>query len=505
MICPVPDTNVLLHARKLGSLPWGDIEVDDVEIILVGPTLREIDKHKTRSGRVGKRAREVSAEIRDILKMPGRTRVLREASPRVTVTVVPGIGLHQALHDSLDLDHPDHALVNHGLALVQAGRPARLLTNDTLASLVAEEVGLPVTLLPDSWLLEAEADETEKRLKRALGEIEELKRQEPQIRAGFVSGDEEPIDRLKVEIKRYPALEYHEIETLVERAQSLCPAATSFGPTTAEEALEEEKQRRRSGPFSKYATMPVLPSMLKKVFQPASAQAIAKYQTEAYPDWLADVRKSLETMHERLFRSIEWPSFTLALRNDGTRPAEGALVEVSARGSFLLRRPSPPPEGAPAPRPWLPAPPKPPRGGLFERSPFNQLHDLSASMKWIDDPIRAGDVLAGLAPPDPTKWIWRPKRGEVASSITAKCSQWRHQSSMPPSVILVESHHSEGNMRGAVDLKIYAHNVSKPVAMTLPVEICIVGGDTLRLANALIDDLPKQDRAAHPLDRSRRA
>lgn len=56
----VPDCNVLIHGKALRSLPWEEWGQKAIEILIVGPVLGELDTVKTRPGRPGRIAREIS-------------------------------------------------------------------------------------------------------------------------------------------------------------------------------------------------------------------------------------------------------------------------------------------------------------------------------------------------------------------------------------------------------------------------------------------------------------
>jgi hypothetical protein len=494
MIEIVPDTNVLLHARKLVSLPWEEIDPVELRIAIVGPTLREIDKHKTKPGRVGRRARDISAELREILKLPERTKTLREASPRVTISVVPGLDVRTRLHDSLDLDHPDHALVNHALARATNGAAVRLLTDDTFASLVAEEAGLETIMLPDHWALEPEADEIAKKLKQAQAEIEALKKLEPQVTAIVRAGGEEPVERLEATVRRYTPLDRAQIQQLVDRAAALCPPATHFGPKTVEEAIAEDQRVQKLQPATMLDAIAKLASVgvVKHAFKPASEEEIATYRDKAYPGWLKQLETDLAKLHLSLDSCASWPEFRLSLVNGGTRPAENTLIEILALGDIRVGRVAPPAKDDQKFSWSLPAPPKPPVGGMFKQNWFGGSagaeYLAGLKMPHIGAPLLARDL---LEPPDPTKFSWFPKQGVSGPKVEAWCKAWRHQSDERTATLFVDTERTSGFARGAVEVRIGAHNISKPIIVTVRVEVSIDRGDTLGVATLLVDDLAK--------------
>lgn len=104
-------------------------------------------------------------------------------------------------------------------------------------------------------------------------------------------------------------------------------------------------------------------------------------------------------------------------------------------------------------------------------------------------------ILPASALPDITALNWKPQPGKAASGVRGKCHIWRHHSPNRRTNFFVEAvcEPSEArNVRGSIDLRISAHNLTDFVQMSLPVEIEVEVGDTLKFAGALIDDLPKQ-------------
>jgi hypothetical protein len=60
----IPDCNVLIHGKGMRVLPWQDLNADEIEVLIIGPVLREVDALKTRSGRPGRLARDISSDLR---------------------------------------------------------------------------------------------------------------------------------------------------------------------------------------------------------------------------------------------------------------------------------------------------------------------------------------------------------------------------------------------------------------------------------------------------------
>jgi hypothetical protein len=136
--------------------------------------------------------------------------------------------VREALDPSLDLEHPDQALVNYALAVRQKGYDVPLVTDDTICSVTAENVDLPVLDLPQHWLREPEADESSKEIIRLRGEISRLYAAEPKAQVNFLDSTFKPLTRLEASVTGWPALSETEIDALMTEVQRRCPQATSF-------------------------------------------------------------------------------------------------------------------------------------------------------------------------------------------------------------------------------------------------------------------------------------
>ena len=154
--------------------------------------------------------------------------------------------------------------------------------------------------------------------------------------------------------------------------------ATDFGPR---EAGEREIRT------------PTMRLNMKAHFEPATEEEIATYRNTAYPRWLSRCEQMLRDYH-RSPSVISGPlTFSFIARNEGTRPANDALVTISAKGGFTIR---PPPwrdhlykGGADARQPTtpeLPAPPSPPMG-KFRKGPTVQGMGELERMRAFSNPL----------------------------------------------------------------------------------------------------------------------
>ena len=96
------DTNLFIHCHAPEQLDWSPWhEFEEVRLIVSTPVLREIDRLKTRGGRVGNRARAASAMFREMLDQTHK--VIHAQSPRVVLSVEPQHTYAPDLADRLKL------------------------------------------------------------------------------------------------------------------------------------------------------------------------------------------------------------------------------------------------------------------------------------------------------------------------------------------------------------------------------------------------------------------
>ena len=207
----VPDANVLIHGKALVDMPWAEFGRSKVEVLFVPPMVRELDKLKTQTGRQNKLARQLSSDIRSLISAPNRSAEVRRMNPSV-VKRLELRAITEPFHSALRLDHADQALINYAIWLQQEGNDVILLTDDTICGTTAQEVGLPVHFLPETWLRQPEPDESARENARLKAEVQRLTAAEPKVKLGFQDAADTPFTELRVGLTRWPALSHAESE-----------------------------------------------------------------------------------------------------------------------------------------------------------------------------------------------------------------------------------------------------------------------------------------------------
>src|SRR3546814_369711 len=141
-----------------------------------------------------------------------------------------------ALQEDLDYTQADDAIVGIVSAYLRAedGRKGALLSNDNGPLMSARRTQVPFHRVPSDWLLPAESDEDQKRLRVLEEEIKRLKNSEPMC----VIQPQGELWAFSVEC--FPSLTEEEIQSLMAMVKEKCPPAIDFGP-------QEETQRHLAG------------------------------------------------------------------------------------------------------------------------------------------------------------------------------------------------------------------------------------------------------------------
>ncbi|WP_439395166.1 PIN domain-containing protein [Bradyrhizobium sp. PMVTL-01] len=483
----VPDANVLIHGKALPDLPWTELGRPRIEVVLVPPVIRELDKLKNESGRQNKIARQLSSEVRKLLNVPDCRAIIRQSAPEVTKRLELST-LTTVMHEGLKLDHADQALINYSLYLQQNGCDVLLLTDDTICCTTAQEFGLPAKLLPEHWLRDPEPDETLKENAKLKAEIARLAAAEPKVLLGFRdAATGEALSVLKAEIIRWPALSQNEVNALMNEVQQRCPPATTFerpgggdpgrllGSVTA---LQEAFSALQGHMF----------------YQPVTKEEIEQYKNIDYPNWLDKVRTELGLLDDRLIAQTEWPTALAIASNGGSRPATDVLLRIEARGALAIFDDSPRESqdhdlddgaepGAQPQKYRLPLPPVPPRG---RRTTFNYgFAEAALSPRHRNFPI--------ISPPAPRRsdaFYWRCGRHAWGKLVELECASWRHtqEELVFPLKVLPQG---LSDVAGAIELSIHANNISDPPIKRLPIRITVVDGSTIDEARALVEQLSR--------------
>jgi PIN domain len=112
------DTNFFFECRKAIDLPWHELDESapgagpDILLIVPPTVITEIERHKAKgNSRTAKRARDVSARLREAILAADHHAVLRDANPKIVLQLPPVFKVDFARYPDLDRERPDHRIV----------------------------------------------------------------------------------------------------------------------------------------------------------------------------------------------------------------------------------------------------------------------------------------------------------------------------------------------------------------------------------------------------------
>ena len=475
----IPDANVLIHGRALSELPWVEFRRAAIEVALVAPVIGELDKLKNQSGRQNRIARQLSTDIRKILTGANPVNLIRTKSLDVSKRVVVN-AFEQVLHPSLKLDHADQALINYALHMQSEGLDVLLLTDDTICGTTAMGVGLPTKLLPEHWLRTPEPDESTK-LK---AEIARLTAAEPQISLTFCDPGGRKIDRLDFSAPRWAPLSADEIDALMAEVAQYCPPASSF---------ERKKKATANVWEAAFDATNRLSLYTGQRYESATPEEIERYQSISYPEWLESIRSALQNIHQRLEARTQWPVVKLVGANSGTRPATNVLLRIGVGGNLLIRNDREEHEAgdgklAQEDSIELPLPPSPPRGKMVAIGLHRYASMFSARQPESLQAIASFKPRAGAIYRDPDVFYWRSGENDWVNVMELDCQSWRHGQD-PLSYPIMVRPMKMTDCSGMVEASVHATNVSKPLALPLPVKFNFANESTFEEVQALVEML----------------
>jgi hypothetical protein len=389
------------------------------------------------------------------------------------------------LSDVLNYNKADDEIVGclHRYAKDNPQAHSRLLTHDTGPMMAAKSLGLSIETIRDDWLLPPENNETERENIRLKNQIVQLRKQEPQFNIKCVDNEGKEVKCLKLIANIYEPLSQDDVSKYVNMLKARFPIETEFN---------------RREPKPTIINSLAIAFGEKYHFEPASAEAIAKYEDQEYPKWVQDCYDTLSTLHELLQQSVGQPTFEFVVANDGTRPGNDTLVVIRTKGNFKI---CPPPyrdqddysESDGLTEPSIPSPPDPPRGRwigtrtLLDQAlyglNFGDVHRVLDSTSFPGIPY-----LPEKPRRDPNGFYYKPVRiTEPDEEFRLECEQWRHGTDYESFNGEIFFDKESTNIAGMLECVIHAENLSEPTIKKVPVRIEVRYVNARAYANNLVN------------------
>lgn len=310
------DTNLLIEFIALDRLPWKTLApaAELVRVIVPTKVGEEMDRHKSKSGRLRRRAIEFSQLARRMEDSADGIVVLREAEPRVTVEFGPLFRKSQLDADRFELEDPDNRIVAEVFAISQQIPNIILLADDSKPIRLARQAGIKYVRPLMEWRRQEVPDERDV-------EIEELKREigaAPVLTLGFSEAESEK----RIIIEDGPD------GTDEGCANAFSQAVVETQPQVPRDELISRYGHYTRGPYDVHSGLYGAPGL--------TSSQLDTYEDD-YRRFIDTSRKVAHSLHRIFFRFGFTHYLEIKIGNDGTRAAEKVLVEaeVSAPFKFL--------------------------------------------------------------------------------------------------------------------------------------------------------------------------
>ncbi len=437
-----PDTNFFLQCLRLENIDWTAVTSDtSIVLIVVKEVQREIDRHKSGgNARRAKRAREVSAALREAIRARSDEYLVTAGSHTVSVRIAPRLPQNRLRPEELDLTTADERIVEEALACSRAlGVDISLLTDDMTPLLAARDIGIGAIAVPDIWLLPPEPTDTEKQLRQLQSQVEHLMGRGPLLKVEVLH-QQSTITRFDGALIRHRELSPDFIDRAVEAVLSAFPM----------EGTEKHAY--------------------------VSYFGFAEYRDD-YQEWELELRRRIESL-PGYFNTLTPPTvLTLRLTNEGVSSADHVVVDISTGGNICLANQAPiknTPQNA---------------SSIFRKPPaFQNVAPLHALPSNAARSLGAEPVFPISVPTPKREFRWSAIDGDRFSQhIQGECDDFRHVLDPHIKELQIEGFPGDTDrLAGALRIRISARNVAMPVESLVPIRMQVSFQDSERSAAELI-------------------
>lgn len=310
MLTVVVDTNLFLQCKPLQDINWMELDPGGVRVVVPMTVVKELDKAKSDgNGRRARRARAVVALFRKGVASPdGRFDI--EGRPDCSWEFGSGDAVW---HEALDRDLPDHRLLAEARHVAQGETEALLLSGDISVLVLAGRLALRAQELPKEWMLKDEPDERDKIVEALKAELSAVKADRPNFVVEVPANQAVLPEGIRFDTYRAPTeLELDELMAQVTSQHPMAEAPKE--PTDQEELLVAAGEAVR-----------VTPNSLD----------FRQYRN-AYPEWVKGTRVVLSALPYFWSARQRCVELSFTLRNDGSGPAFGVIVEYAVHDGAML-------------------------------------------------------------------------------------------------------------------------------------------------------------------------
>jgi hypothetical protein len=358
-------------------------------------------------------------------------------------------------------------LIDEVLHVRRTEPSAQVLTDDTGMMVRARRLGVPVTRVPESWLLVPEKDDRDRQIAALRAEVADLRSTEATLSLSVSDVSGQPVKAIEDTLPLYPDLTVEETSAVMEAIQQRRPEVTTFGSKASSDPTA-------SPPMG-------LSTLLEGLYtwRPPTSDQIERYK-KAHAEWVTNARKALDQLGAGLNLRHRIRKLQIALANTGSRPADEVLVEfkIYGAGTLLVRVGDHVPkliaEAEKLPHGVvLPPPPTPPKGEyVYERFARNAQYGLG-HRDWTEA-LRIPDyfdIRASLAKHDRHEFYRREDDEKPMAEASFRCEEFRHQRPLQLFSLWIPVPVECATVQARLHIRASARNLRTPVDLHIPVDV----------------------------------
>ena len=297
------DANIVLEGKPVAELPWEEVATDGlIKALILPKAMEEIDAKK-RDGRLAPHARAFNRLIAPSV-IDGKPIVLREANPRVELSMASCSRIPWDEYDELDPDDGDSRIVAEALNVRNVASANRILISHDIKPLAyARGRDMAVRQVSDEWLRPAEPSPKDKEIQRLKQQVAQFRKDEPTFEISIEVSDAAPPVVYKV-----AALDPDQADALIA-------------------TIKEQNPRKANGQRAPYG----LNDVFNSGHDSSYAEKYSRYISEKIPAFVASISEKLELLfNQRLL--------TVRVTNAGQIRADHFVVSVKVRGGWMNRK-----------------------------------------------------------------------------------------------------------------------------------------------------------------------
>lgn len=454
-----PDTNIFLQCKPLEQVKFSEItNCDEVYIIITRPIQKEIDRQKGQgNSRLSKKAKAAAALFNKVIDSPDMTLVIRERTPRVFLTMNLSLRPSEQLSDQLDYQEADDRFVGIAAGYCPTNKDSEvaIITNDSGPRFSALKHKITCCKVPSSWMLDAETDEKDKKIKSLEAQLQQFTQSMPQINIEATD-----TEQFETKFSYYTALSEDELSKLLGQLTDAFPLVTDFN-------------KKQANPQSFTSLERTLKEITHQEFVPVSADEIALYRDIRYPEWRKQCEEILKNCHEHLNPRLIKHPLSFMLQNTGYAVAERAVITFTAKGDFALcgNNWKIEPKWIESKEIDLPSAPTAPKGKWRTKWTESEKMDFA-----LGTPIsKIYNINPLHIPPaiDKNKFYYKNKTNFPVQAVLLECEEWRHQIEEEEHQLFVYTANKPNELSGAIQVRVDANNLLEPVTKTFKLKITI--------------------------------